>query len=115
MTAPDAGGPLRCPTCNHDVTAVKDSRPGDDGAYIRRRRLCRGCGHKFTTYETLVEPETQDRATLADVHALRDVALRALTLADTLAERIDPGAVPVLRFPRHVGAIGRDRDADSLR
>jgi transcriptional repressor NrdR len=30
---------------------VKDSRPSDDGAAIRRRRLCPECGGRFTTFE----------------------------------------------------------------
>jgi len=30
---------------------VKDSRPTEDGAAIRRRRQCEGCGARFTTFE----------------------------------------------------------------
>ncbi len=30
---------------------MKDSRPSDDGAAIRRRRLCPECGGRFTTFE----------------------------------------------------------------
>jgi transcriptional repressor NrdR len=30
---------------------VKDSRPSDDGAAIRRRRSCASCGGRFTTFE----------------------------------------------------------------
>jgi transcriptional repressor NrdR len=30
---------------------VKDSRPSDDGAAIRRRRSCAQCGGRFTTFE----------------------------------------------------------------
>ncbi len=30
---------------------MKDSRPADDGASIRRRRSCAGCGNRFTTFE----------------------------------------------------------------
>jgi transcriptional repressor NrdR len=30
---------------------VKDSRPSEDGAAIRRRRLCPQCGGRFTTFE----------------------------------------------------------------
>jgi len=30
---------------------VKDSRPGEDGAVIRRRRVCPDCGGRFTTFE----------------------------------------------------------------
>jgi transcriptional repressor NrdR len=30
---------------------VKDSRPTEDSASIRRRRICPGCGGRFTTFE----------------------------------------------------------------
>jgi transcriptional repressor NrdR len=30
---------------------VKDSRPSEDGASIRRRRQCEDCGARFTTFE----------------------------------------------------------------
>tara|TARA_Y100001968_G_scaffold259865_2_gene247264 strand:+ start:207 stop:632 length:426 start_codon:yes stop_codon:yes gene_type:complete len=30
---------------------VKDSRPTEDGAAIRRRRFCPSCGGRFTTFE----------------------------------------------------------------
>jgi transcriptional repressor NrdR len=42
---------MRCPFCGHDDTQVKDSRPSDDNAAIRRRRLCPACGGRFTTFE----------------------------------------------------------------
>ncbi len=42
---------MRCPFCSHEETMVKDSRPTDDGAAIRRRRLCDQCGARFTTFE----------------------------------------------------------------
>ena len=42
---------MRCPFCGHDDSQVKDSRPSDDSAAIRRRRYCTGCGQRFTTIE----------------------------------------------------------------
>jgi transcriptional repressor NrdR len=42
---------LRCPFCAHDDTQVKDSRPAEDNAAIRRRRQCGQCGARFTTFE----------------------------------------------------------------
>lgn len=42
---------MRCPFCAHDTSQVKDSRPSEDGAAIRRRRQCEGCGARFTTFE----------------------------------------------------------------
>src|SRR5690606_10577784 len=42
---------MRCPFCAHEDSQVKDSRPAEDGAAIRRRRQCEGCGARFTTFE----------------------------------------------------------------
>jgi transcriptional repressor NrdR len=42
---------VNCPQCNHDDTRVTDSRELDEGAVIRRRRLCSSCQARFTTYE----------------------------------------------------------------
>lgn len=42
---------MRCPFCGHEDTQVKDSRPAEDGAAIRRRRNCTSCGQRFTTVE----------------------------------------------------------------
>jgi transcriptional repressor NrdR len=44
---------MRCPFCGHDDSQVKDSRPSEDGASIRRRRQCEGCGGRFTTFERI--------------------------------------------------------------
>ena len=42
---------MRCPFCGNDETQVKDSRPTEDNASIRRRRSCPDCGQRFTTFE----------------------------------------------------------------
>ena len=42
---------MRCPFCGNEDTQVKDSRPTDDNAAIRRRRQCTNCGARFTTFE----------------------------------------------------------------
>ncbi len=42
---------MRCPFCGSLDSQVKDSRPSEDGAAIRRRRLCPECGGRFTTFE----------------------------------------------------------------
>lgn len=44
---------MRCPFCNDEDSQVKDSRPTEDGAAIRRRRACPGCGGRFTTFERI--------------------------------------------------------------
>ena len=42
---------MRCPYCGSLESQVKDSRPGEDGSVIRRRRVCPDCGGRFTTFE----------------------------------------------------------------
>lgn len=42
---------MRCRFCGHLETQVKDSRPSEDGASIRRRRACPSCDQRFTTFE----------------------------------------------------------------
>ena len=44
---------VRCPYCKKPDSRVIDSRSADDGATIRRRRECVGCGKRFTTYEAV--------------------------------------------------------------
>ena len=46
---------MRCPACALDDDKVVDSRAADDGAAVRRRRECLGCGQRFTTYERVDE------------------------------------------------------------
>jgi transcriptional repressor NrdR len=42
---------MRCPSCGSLDTQVKDSRPTEDSAAIRRRRVCLACNFRFTTFE----------------------------------------------------------------
>ena len=46
---------MRCPFCAHEASQVKDSRPSEDGAAIRRRRQCLQCKRRFTSYERIDE------------------------------------------------------------
>jgi transcriptional repressor NrdR len=47
---------MRCPYCRVDNDKVIDSRTGQDGFAIRRRRECVHCSRRFTTYERVEEP-----------------------------------------------------------
>ena len=40
---------MRCPYCQGNRTRVIDTREANEG--VRRRRECKGCGKRFTTYE----------------------------------------------------------------
>jgi len=42
---------MRCPWCSADDDRVVDSRPAEGGAAIRRRRACRACGRRYSTFE----------------------------------------------------------------
>lgn len=90
---------MRCPFCGHEDTQVKDSRPTEDGAAIRRRRFCPACGQRFTTVERTVLRELTviksdgrrvafDREKLA--RSIR-IALRKRPVTDEQIERIVNG------------------------
>jgi transcriptional repressor NrdR len=42
---------MHCPHCRHGDSRVLDSRVSDDGAAIRRRRVCPECEKRFSTVE----------------------------------------------------------------
>ena len=42
---------MKCPFCSHSDTQVVETRIGEDGDFIRRRRQCAACEKRFTTYE----------------------------------------------------------------
>ena len=44
---------MRCPFCSNKDSAVNDTRSTEDNTAIRRRRVCEGCGSRFTTYERI--------------------------------------------------------------
>ena len=81
---------MRCPFCGHEETQVKDSRPTEDGATIRRRRQCLNCGGRFTTFERIQLRElTVIKKTGKRVPFDRDKLARSIQIA--LRKRpIDP-------------------------
>jgi len=46
---------MKCPYCGSPEDKVIDSRTVDENRVIRRRRECRHCGRRFTTYERVEE------------------------------------------------------------
>ena len=87
---------MRCPFCGHDDTQVKDSRPTEENATIRRRRFCPACGSRFTTFErvqlrelTVVKKDSErapfDRDKL--IRSLK-IALRKRPVEEDRIERI---------------------------
>ena len=81
---------MRCPSCGSLDTQVKDSRPTEDSAAIRRRRVCLTCNFRFTTFERVQLRElTVIKRNGRRVPFDRDKLLRSLQIA--LRKRpIDP-------------------------
>ena len=48
---------MRCPRCACQDDKVVDSRDTKEGEGVRRRRECLNCGHRFTTYEEIIQAE----------------------------------------------------------
>ncbi len=92
---------MRCPYCGSLDTQVKDSRPTDDSASIRRRRVCPDCGGRFTTFERvqlreLTVVKRSGRRTPFDRDKLQtsiEVALRKRSVAPERIERMVNGIV----------------------
>lgn len=73
---------MRCPFCSSEDTQVKDSRPTEDSAAIRRRRECPSCEARFTTFERVQLRElTVIKADGRREPFSRDKLLRSLRLA----------------------------------
>jgi len=85
---------MRCPFCAHEASQVKDSRPSEDGAAIRRRRQCEECGARFTTFERVqlreltVVKKNGDREPFDRAKLERSVAI-ACRKRDIPAERVE--------------------------
>ncbi len=85
---------MRCPFCAHDDSQVKDSRPTEDNASIRRRRQCTHCGARFTTFERVQLREVTvvksgDRREPFDRRKLEQSITLACRKRDVAQERID--------------------------
>jgi transcriptional repressor NrdR len=97
---------MRCPFCGHLESQVKDSRPSEDGAAIRRRRLCPECGGRFTTFE---------RVQLRELIILKRSGRRAPFERDKLARSISVGIrkrpVDPERVERMISSIVRQLES----
>ena len=93
---------MRCPFCGHEDSQVKDSRPTEDAAAIRRRRQCEGCAARFTTFERIQLREltvlkSEDKREAFD----REKLLRSVSIA-ARKRPIDP-----VRLEKLVSGIQR--------
>ena len=90
---------MRCPFCGSDDTQVKDSRPTEDNATIRRRRYCPSCGSRFTTFERVqlreltVVKKDGDKAPFDRDKVMRSlkIALRKRPVDEDKIERVVNG------------------------
>lgn len=48
---------MECPRCLSEKNRVVDSRPGKEPQTVRRRRICKSCGHRFTTRESIIREQ----------------------------------------------------------
>lgn len=85
---------MRCPYCNHSDDAVLDSRPLESASVIRRRRICKSCHKRFTTYERLEEMplmvvKSDNRREPYDRDKLREGVLRACEKRPISIDTID--------------------------
>jgi len=78
---------MRCPFCGNEDSQVKDSRPTEDGAAIRRRRQCEACAARFTTFEriqlrdlTVLKSEANSSETRREPFE-RDKLVRSVSIA----------------------------------
>lgn len=102
---------MRCPFCGHDDTQVKDLRPTEDHAAIRRRRYCPACGARWTTFERVhlreltVIKKNGERTTFDREKLLRSlrIALRKRPVDDDRIERV------VNSIQRRLETLGESR------
>jgi transcriptional repressor NrdR len=94
---------MRCPFCQHEDTQVRDSRPTEDAAAIRRRRHCMACGARFTTFErvqlrelTVIKRSTGKKEAFDRDKLLRSVRI-ALNKRPVEAERIEQMVSGIVR------------------
>jgi len=101
---------MRCPSCASLDTQVKDSRPTEDSAAIRRRRVCLACGFRFTTFERVQLRElTVIKRNGRRVPFDRDKLLRSLQIA--LRKRpVEPERVEraVSKIVRELESLGEN-------
>lgn len=106
---------MKCPYCSSGATQVKDSRPSEGDAAIRRRRVCGDCGGRFTTFERVqlreltVMKRSGRRVPFDREKLLRSVQI-ALRKRPVDAERIDRMVSGIVRQLESDGEAEIDAD-----
>jgi len=99
---------VHCPFCSHDETKVIDSRLAGEGLQVRRRRECRSCGERYTTFESaeLVMPRVikrDGRREPFDEIKLRSGILRALEKRPVKSEDVEKSIGRVIHWLKTIG------------
>lgn len=93
---------MRCPYCQFEDTRVIDSREGDGGESVRRRRECQSCSERYTTYERVelrlpFVVKTDGTREKFDERKLRNGFERALQKRPIEAEAIEAAVQRLMR------------------
>ena len=85
---------MKCMYCGCLDSKVIDSRSGEDGTTIRRRRECISCGKRFTTYETVESTpifviKNNGARQVFDPHKLKNGIIKACEKRPVAAATID--------------------------
>lgn len=99
---------MQCPYCTNPDTRVIDSRLGDGGECVRRRRQCPACTERFTTFEQMVLQMPQvikfdGRREKFDETKLRRGVHRALEKRPVSGEAVEGAIKRVMRRFTHKG------------
>lgn len=98
---------MRCPSCGLDDDRVVDSRPTPGGDAVRRRRECRRCRSRFTTFERVeLPPLTVRKRSGTAVAFARDKVLDGMSRAAkgrVAQEDLDRAASAVEKAVRELG------------
>ena len=93
---------MRCPYCSNKETQVRDSRPSEDNSTIRRRRVCPGCGGRFTTFE---------RVQLRELYVLKRTGQKVVFDRDKLMRSVQVATrkrpVDIVKLEQMVSGIVR--------
>ena len=98
---------MRCPYCASPDTQVKDSRPTEDSHAIRRRRVCNGCGGRFTTFERV-----QLRELTVIKKSGRKVAFEREKLSRSVYTALRKRSIETERVERMISGIVRQLESN---
>ena len=99
---------MHCPSCTSEATRVIDSRLSDGGDTVRRRRSCKDCGHRFTTFERLEAGQprvikSDGRREVWQEEKLRRGIMRALEKRSVGQDQIESLVLEIAKSSRLLG------------